>query len=265
MIDNFDPMQELNRAAFSNFDPQQSMSFDPEISGFDGADNYSRKPAAAIVRTSPSRNMAAPRTPEAQFDITIINSGTADLNVELFNAQNTIAEFNNTADYPTVTAGLTGNFVTIGAAPYVIYGKPSPNSASRVAYWATNGDLVLSSSAPDSTNGAVTVSCKQIPYRSLVKYSERGSFRISKMRMKFTTSAQINNDLQWRKKTFLGSTESNTISVASYFRPDQFQSLLVDVPVSVSIDAEKGLFYRINGNETVLISMFVGNYTRSAI
>lgn len=263
MYNEFDPMQELNRAAFSNFDPQQSMAFDPEAN-FDGADGYTRKPAGSIVKTSPARGVAQ-RTPEAQFDVTISNGGTAALNCELFNAQNTIAEFQNLSDYPTVLPGLSGVAVTIGATPYIVYGEPSATSLNRVAYWNYNGDLVLGANAPDSTNGNVVISCKQIPYRSLVKYSERGSFRISKMRMKFTTSAQINNDISWRKKTFLGSTESNTISVASYFRPDQFQSLLVDVPVSLSIDAEKGLFYRINGNETVLISMFIGNYTRSAI
>lgn len=265
MFENFDPMQELNRAAFSNFDPQQSMSFDPEVSGYDGADNYTRKPAAAVVRTSPARNMANPRTPEAQFDVTIQNQGSNALNCELFNAQNTIAEFSNLSVYPTVLPGLAGTVATIGATDYIVYGEPSPLPVNRVAYWNVNGDLVLGGAAPNSTDGNVVISCKQIPYRSLVKYSERGSFRISKMRMKFTTSAQINNDITWKKKTFLGSTESNTISVASYFRPDQFQSLLVDVPVAISIDAEKGLFYNILGNETVLISMFIGNYTRSAI
>jgi hypothetical protein len=85
------------------------------------------------------------------------------------------------------------------------------------------------------------------------------------MRMKFTSTNQINNDIRWESKNFLGSTQSNTISVSSYFRPDQFQSLLVDVPVPVSIDAEKGLFYTMNADETVLINMFVGSYTRSAL
>ena len=273
-----DAFNELNRAAFENYggadnwDPETS-AYDPDSDMYTASQKMTRftnnKPGTD-VRRSPSRSILG-KTPDAQFDITITNNHAGVQNIELFNAQNTIAEFANGTDNPGVQPVLAarsfdvrnaGNTATETLIGYIVGLNNGTGVGSLIsAYWAANGDLVYEDAAGDTC----IISCKQIPYRSLVKYSERGSFKINKMRMKFTTSGQINNDIGWREKTFLGSTKSNTISVASYFRPDQFQSLLVDIPLGVRIDAEKGLFYQMASSETVLISMFIGEYTRSAI
>ncbi len=272
-----DAFAELNRAAFQNYDGD---SFDPDMDTYD-PDTYSphkpqmgmvRTPQAGTqVRTSPARRHEAQKTPDAQFDITITNNQGAPLNIELFNAQNTIAEFaNNTSNnglHPALSArGITvRNSAGTGTESLIAYAVGFDNGAGTgslvTAYWDENGSLIYT----DVAGNTCVISCKQIPYRSLVKYSERGSFRINKMRMKFADSGQINQDIQWREKTFLGSTKSNTISVSSFFRPDQFQSLLIDIPTPIRIDAEKGLFYQMNSETNVLINMFIGNYTRSAM
>jgi len=270
---------DLNRAAFENFDDD---TYDPSVETFDpemnNYDSYRRqrgpRPAGTKIQTSPARREVGGRTPDAQFDITITSTNTVAANIEMFNAQNTIAEFLNAQTNPTSEPALAGHVLAYrngaGTAQNtaVVYGQEVTQGGvgtGDVVYWNKNGDLVYTYDAIGYGTGNVTISCKQIPYRSLVKYSERGSFKISKMRMKFSTSTQINQDITWKQKTFLGSTKSNTVSVSSYFRPDQFQSLLVDVPVPLSIDAEKGLFYTVEANETVLINMFISNYTKSAI
>jgi hypothetical protein len=275
---------ELNKAAFESFDPENS--FDPQSDMFDEYGRpkmgmvphpqYQQRPAGTGIQRSPARDHRNGKTPDAQFDILITNIGTLPINMELFNAQNTIEQFLNLTTNPTVHPVGAARLFNSGVGTsefqeYVGYvvtqaiGRPAlPNEDS--CFFDENGNLIYNVFDPaTSASCLVTVSCKQIPYRSLVKYSERGSFRINKMRMKFSDSAQINNDIQWKEKTFLGSTKTNTVSVSSYFRPDQFQSLLVDVPVPIRIDAEKGLFYTINAGNTVLINMFVSEYTRSAI
>jgi hypothetical protein len=270
-----DAFNELNKAAFESYDPDMSSydgdSYDPETDTYTPGRNMPMRQAGTNVRVSPARRQGAQKTPDAQFDITITNGQTNALNVELFNAQNTIAEFaNNETNFGLVPAlsarGINvRNATNTGEEDLIVYGvgfNAATGAGSLIsAYWNAAGDLIYTNVAGDPC----TISCKQIPYRSLVKYSERGSFKINKMRMKFQTAAQINNDFVWQKKTFLGARASNSISVSSFFRPDQFQSLLVDVPTPISIDAEKGLFYRINAEETLLINMFIGSYTRSAL
>lgn len=274
-----DAFNELNKAAFEkyggadNWDPEAG-TYDPDTDMYTPPSKAQRfaavRSAGTAIQRSPARSILG-KTPDAQFDISIVNGTANNQNIELFNAQNTIAEFTNGTDNPGVQPVLAartfdvrnaGNTGTDTITGYAIHLNNVTGAGSRVgAYWDPAGNLVYTDAAGDTC----TISCKQIPYRSLVKYSERGSFKINKMRIKFSSSAQINNDIAWREKTFLGSTRSNSISVASYFRPDQFQSLLVDIPLGVRIDAEKGLFSQIITGENMLISMFIGEYTRSAI
>ena len=291
------PIDELNRAAFQsfggdNFDPQGfgGDNFDPQgFEGF-GGDNFdpngnmysgdsyrghrSPRPVGAgtqIIRTSRTR----PIYPDAQFDITLnATACTQNHNIELFNSQNSIEKFiNNTSNSGLQPVGGghvfnvrdNTNTGAVGLAMYGIgiYDYGTGTALNDVVYYDAQGNLVYNYNVTSSDD--LVISCKQIPYRSLVTYSERGSFKVNKMRMKFSTSGQINNDITHQTKTFLGSVKTNIISVSSYFRPDQFQSLLVDVPVPFRIDAEKGLLYQLNATENTLINMFVSEYTKSAV
>jgi hypothetical protein len=123
------------------------------------------------------------------------------------------------------------------------------------------GELVFN----DDTGFTTVVSCSTVAYRALLKATMGGSFRIDNMRMTFSSAAQINNAITWRDRTVLGGTKENNINPDQYFRPDQFQSLRVDVPVGLSIDRQKGLFFPILGNNTVNITMFVSQYALNVI
>lgn len=278
MASRDDAYDTLNRVAFENyddFDPDQN-TFDPDINTYEEFVAHKRRQnhaAGSMVRQSPSRREVGGKLPDAQFDILITSRIATDKNIELFNSQSSISKFLNLTNYPTIhpleaaQAFSFRNSAGTGVALFTGYGAMVQNAGAGTAntcYWAENGDLIFDYQV-GADIGTVIISCKQIPYRSLVAYAERGAFRIKKMRMKFTTANQINNDISWQSKTFLGATQTNTVSVSSYFRPDQYQGLLVDVPVPLRIDAEKGLFYQINANEAVLINMFVSDYTRSAI
>lgn len=270
------PNEQLNEAAFNDYDPSVGMNdYDPSQSmdGFNGNRRPAGRPAGSRLQQSPVRPNLGGRAPEAQFDLSIFNDNPNVANIELFNAQNSITKISNGSRYGSMfpleaasSIGFVQNFVagppaTADNTNMIVYGtQTGAGHATRVCYWNANGDLVFS-----YEDGNCTVSCSTTPYRSLFEYSFKGAFRINKMRFKFTTSAQINRQMTWTNKTFLGATTTNDISIQSYFRPDQYQGLLVDVPVAVAIDAEKGLYYTLNPNETVSMSIFIGSYVKSAV
>jgi len=269
-------MAALNAAAFDSFDSYDDDNYDPEINDYDpdnatGMQVVRPRPAGSIVKSSPRRTISGKPAPTAQFDITITNNQSTTCAIELFNAQNSISEFTNNTTNSGLVPALSARGINVrnsagtGMESLLVYGIGFDNATGTgtliSAYWDEFGDLIYTDVAGDTC----VISCKQIPYRSLFKYSERGSFRIDRMRMKFTTSNQINQDLTITQKTFLGLTKSNIVSPSSYFSPQQYQSLILDIPVPISIDAERGIQTRIVSGETLLINMFVSNYSRSAI
>lgn len=261
-----DPMEALNNAAFNSYDPDGD-HFDP-----DGFDEFA---AGSQIRTSPKGMKRGGPAPAAEFTITIAGTNLITHNVELFNAQNTIAEFANNTTNNGLVPVLAGrnqnlrNSANTGVAQYLGYGIIQHDSVGLTAdqdvvYWDATGNLNYSFNLGGDT-GNIQISCKEIPYRSLLKYAERGSFKVTRMRMRFTTAGQILNDFVHTQKTFLGKVLTNTISVQSAQSPDQFQSLIIDLSKPFRIDAEKGLQYKLNAGETVQIVMSIAEYVRSAI
>ncbi len=266
-------MQELNRAAFDSFDSfdDDDDSYDPEMNDYD-PDNavgpirqMRNKQAGSTIKKSPRRTITGKAAPQAQFDITITNTLAADVPIQLFNAQNTVVELlDPTTGYkPSLSASVvvySADATTVVEG--LFYGISRLSINPKVVYWDQEGSLVY---LDETSGGTCVISCKQIPYRSLMKYSERGSFRIDRMRMKFKTSDQINQDFTVTQRTFLGLRKSNSISPSSYFSPQQYQSLILDIPVPVDIDAERGINYTMRPTETLLINMFISNYSKSAL
>lgn len=264
--------ENLESAAFDNFDPSID-TFDPDMMTGRGVQRIgSQRQAASVVKKSPSQsNQFGRPMPTASFALTIANNGDNTVNVELFNALFSISELANNSLYP--------NLQPLGSIPAsrIAVTIPGPGTGQLNGYlrdtanplggffpavgFNAAGELVFN----DETGNLTTVSCSTVPYRALLKATMSGSFRIDNMRMTFSSAAQINNAITWRDRTVLGGTKENNINPDQYFRPDQFQSLRVDVPVGLSIDRQKGLFFPILGGNTVNITMFVSQYALNVI
>lgn len=211
-----------------NFDEDELSNFDEEMSNFDDetASNYSGKRQAASV----------PR--KASFDLTMVNLTAGQLKFELFNALGSFVRKQRT--------DLIIN-PAVSLIPLTSLDGILALGAGVVGYTKT-GDLILTGAAAAP---ALTVTCAQQSYNSLVEYTLTKPFVIDAVRMTVLTPGQIDNPIVHFRNTVLGGKTENTITPRTSFRPDQFQSQIIDIPMNFAIDGERGLIYTLNANERV--------------
>lgn len=154
-------------------------------------------------------------------------------------------------------------------------------SAARAnkVIWGSDGSLYYSGgvygTAPNQLNEFLQISCRQLPYRTLLNSSSGAPFLVSKMRLTVPTNAsqaslQINQDFTHVTNTFLGAQKSNPISPRAFFNPNQFQTNIVDIKAAYAIDAEKGLSYQVvnavsnAAPETTTVTLFVPAFEKPA-
>lgn len=266
----------LERAAFDNFDDSMD-SFDPSMSdNFQpkrGMQRISQKPAAQVVRRSPTQTQTFGRAiPQASFTINITNLGLVTQNVELFNALFSISKIANPSLYGLTQPLLSGIDFGLdvlrspGPGDFILKGyirntQISSGGLMETCDFTANGDMRLTNPAGDPT----IISCTTVPYRALLEATMNGSFRIDTIRATYSSSNQIAQPIVHRDRTILGGTRENNINPNDYFRPDQFQSLRVDIPVGLSIDRQKGLFFPVLGGETINMTVFVSQYSFNLI
>lgn len=262
---NFDPTNGMNKLARRNFQ---------------GAANINQNAASQTV----SMNAA---DPVVQFTVTITNTMLADLNIELFQFDASQTEMLSPAVNNYVPASATQFGVTFatGTANQYIYGsitgdilKYSNNAGStptassdNIVGFNASGDLVYQ---PGYSGGAlpagnVTIKCAEVPYKLLFKYAGKYPFAINRMRMQFASQNQITQTILEKERSFLGSTTTDQVNPNTYFTPNQFQSLIIDVPTPFQITSERGLNYNILGTTNsavatnyVTINMFLQLYIK---
>lgn len=262
---------QMERHAFDNFDSFDSFDpemFDPEMydpssatdsnfyddeEGYDLSDGYA-KTTNRMVKKRRMQN-----SPLAQVDIIITsNTGATATSVELFNylrSNTMITNLNlNTTAFQPQTLDKTIN-------------RASANGAilhdNQMIYWKSDGSLVYSgtSAATGTTLGTntVTISCPQVPFRVLHEATRNNALYIEKFRLSVGSTSQtgqFDNPITYFKNTFLGGTKSNQIAPRSEFKPNQFQSTIIDVPAKITIDAETGLSLLVNAQATLTMTTF---------
>lgn len=278
---NKNPFQALEEAAFDsfggdNYDPESTYdpnNADGDHPGYEG-DNFNTPGAPGTRVMGGQRRKSG--LPAAQFDIQIdgTNATFGPSVVSLFDGQSGVHKITGlltgvgiTQLWQPVDAGqvftdpVTGT-VWVGHAH--AYPPTGLGLTENIVYWdrAGNQRWRLAGAVPIQE---VVISCTQIPYRALVDYATRGAFKIALTRMRFTTAAQIDNNFLYTSRNFLGGRKDNTITPNSYFKPDQFQSLRLDIPTPIKVDADKGLQYQVNSGEKVFMSIFVNDYVKSAV
>lgn len=218
------PFENVDEAAFQNYDDAVQM-FDADV-----ANNYSGSRQAQPAKKKLRSN----------FDLTFTNGAAVALNVELFNELNSFMK-KQRLDW-------------VSGAYLYLPGTSSPSNliavgAGTVGFTET-GDLYVRGAANDATQ--LKVNCSQFPYSGLLGASGKGfGFRIVSIRMTVTTDSQIDNEIVHTKSSFLGSKSQNRISPRNFFRPEQFQGKIIDIPVGMIINAEHGIEYKLNAGEVV--------------
>lgn len=254
-------MDEMN---FETFDPNALSNYDPSAEGFEEFGKIAGMSGRGLVG-APKR---ATKPQAATFTVTIDGSGNAASHVvELFNFQRSITKLANGSTNPGLQPLLAAknnqlrDAAGTGVSQLYAYGAILASTGAAGAdgiYWAPNGNLIYNFNNATSDN--ITISCNEIEYRSLFDYTGIYAFRINKMRINYTQATQIGQDFTHIYKNFLGTTQNSSISPNQFFTPNQFQSLIVDVPTPFNIDFERGLQYTLLPNSKVTITFFVQSY-----
>ena len=275
-------ISELEKVAFSNFeggdgyDEYEGENWDGESNHYD--DFKGRPTAFSIKRPARMRDKSAGT--QAFFTINILgNSGgnVAQHAVELFNYNYHCTKIQNPNIYGTLLAGNAWRHVDVrdaagtGVAQLYVSGAVLNDAGTGVAdmvYWQPDGSMLYNYNVGNNDN--VLVSCNEVPYRLLWEATAKGAFTINRMRINYTTNNQILQNFSTFYKNWLGKEVRDSFAVSNFKAPDQFQQLIVDVPVKIKIDAERGLYYNllpaqagVANNVQIVIS--VGNYIKTAI
>ena len=189
----------------------------------------------------------------AQVSIKIVNGTASTQNIELFNYLRSIAKIYNAA----VT---TSNPVQAYENIAVNTGTGLPITADKV-YFKENGDLVIELAGGTKT----TVSCGTVPYRTLFEGSAQLPFQVAKFRYSFTSEPQLDEEIVLFKKTIFGKYTENRVSPRTYLDPNQYQSKVVDIPISFDVNAETGIQQNILSGETVSFNLFCAYWSTPLI
>lgn len=244
-------MRSANSSRFDNFDPD---NFDASMwDSFDPFNNATGPDVAAAVAVN-----------KMQINITIVNSTNSVKSVELFSAFDSVLH-RRKAEYvdppflmipATSREGLRGLVPGIEAGDYV----PGSGFAPGTVCTTQEGDLLIVGELnADGTpkGGSIKVSCNEYPYVSLLDTTRLRAFQVTRLRYTVGTDLQIDNNITHFKKTMGGGVKENTISPRAYFKPNQYQGKTIDIDQAFTIDGQSGLLLRINGNETVRLSLFI--------
>lgn len=273
-----DIMADMASAAFDNFEDtyDPSETYDPAEYDGDNFGTIKQGAGTAVIGTRKAPKRAAPAT----FNVFVNGStNTQDHIFELFNNEFSITKYANGqtnpglktlgAAYGTELKASNGttnyDFRAYGAVSTDITGGYPGSGVNDLVYWNEAGNLVYNYSVGSVDN--IIISCKEVPYRALFDYTASGVMRIQKMRILYTQAAQIQEDFTLTYRNILGVTKTNSLSPKQFFTPQQFQSLLVDVPTPFQISKERGMFMKLlaaplGGTTSVSITFFVDQLTQ---
>tara|TARA_R110002073_G_scaffold77799_2_gene188150 strand:+ start:4399 stop:5067 length:669 start_codon:yes stop_codon:yes gene_type:complete len=110
----------------------------------------------------------------------------------------------------------------------------------------------------------VTLTCNQLPYNTFFNALGNAVFHISMLRIKVSDVAQLDKQFTVRRQTMFGYSAEQTIVISNFIDPDQNQSNVVDIPTSLVMDAETGVYIDIIDDATLTVSMFIDEFLKPA-
>lgn len=226
----------LNKLKSASFD-----SYDEDDDNYDDSYDDTYEPENYVGKSKPVRrpmpSMGGFKPTSGYFTIQIVNGIAGAQTVELFNSLRNAVN--------AVNSELFSGFV-----PFTAVNRAAANLNS-VIYFDAAGNMIIQSAA----GTLLTVSCKQIPYRTLIESLKFYRIQVAKTKISFTNEPQLDNDITYSQQTFLGKKEVNTFTPRVYFADNQFQSKQVTINQGYVIDGERGLSFTVNQGETMSINL----------
>ena len=175
--------------------------------------------------------------------LTITNAIAATQFVQLFDYLRTISQIANASQ--TAFNPETADVIVL------------QSNTNSLVFFDSVGSLVFQNAS--GTKCTIACTTPNLTYRQLfcASASPMGQFSVNKMRITFTTAGQISNAISVRRTSLFGKQDTDSISPRTYFTPNQYQNLIVDVPLKVSIDAYTGLSLTMVASETITLELFV--------
>lgn len=235
------------KANNNTFDPDH---FDPSMrGGFNNADGTAGSAATTTVAAKPGQKM--------QVNVSMRNNAAVNLTFELFNWMNSFTKILN-PNY------VNGHWAYIPVLSYEGLALAVASAGDGTVGFNAAGSVEIRGNhgVPD---GSGIIACSTNPYSAFFEASSIIPFNVAFVRMTFTTDAQIDNEMVWFQKTFAGALSQNKVSPRSYFKPNQFQSLIVDVTAGWPVGIDSGINILVNAGENLRYALFINYWTRQVI
>lgn len=235
----------------NTFDPD---TFDPTARG--GYNNADGSGAAGTVQ------VAAKPGQKMQVNLAMSNAAATALTFELFNWMTSMARIYQASYVPTSGAAHFANYKYI---PLLTYEGLAANiGTGGTVGFTQNGSLVIKgdNATPDPVG---TIACSTSPYAAFFEASSIIPFQVAYIRQTSLTDAQIDNEITWFQRTFAGAETKNNISPRSFFKPNQFQPLTIDVTIGFPVGIDAGLRVIVNPGENLRYALFINYWTKQAI
>lgn len=229
-------------AAFDTFDPSVGNGFDPSLANkWNSATGSTGQTANTLVAAQPGQKM--------QINIVMLNPTAQTLTFELWYYLNSAIRTQNL----TYAVGHY-NYVPLLSYEGLVLNFAGAHGGT-IGFDKT-GTLVIQGD-PTVPDPNATISCKEISYNGFWNASATLPFSITFIRMTCVTDPQIDETINYIKKSFSGGVVSNPTSPRSFFKPSQFRSFIIDITVSFDIGIDTGLSTLLLPGENVRYALFI--------
>lgn len=223
----------------SNYDPSA-------VGSYSNADGGA---STAVVKAKPGQKM--------QVNLAMVNPAASALNFELFQWMTSFLKVQNTV-YPV------GHYLYIPLLTYEGLALAVSAAGDGTVGFDSAGNVQIRGNH-GTTDPVGTITCSTTPYRAFFEASSIIPFNVSFIRQTSLTDAQIDNQITWFQRTFAGARTQNNISPRSFFKPNQFQPLTVDVTAGFPVGIDAGINVIVNTAENLRYALFIDYWTRQSI
>lgn len=151
----------------------------------------------------------------------------------------------------------------VSPTPYQISVANTTGGTLTVVLFGLN-QYLLSTNFGSAVGLTVTPSQSNISYLMLLQQSAAQPFETSLIRVQSTNAAQVTQILTVQSTDANGQTCTVPVITQSYFSANQFQSGIVDVPYSVTIDGNTNITSSVLANTTVIYTFFPAEKVNAA-
>lgn len=183
---------------------------------------------------------------ESVINMKIVNAMSANINVDLF----------HTVQAAVLVGAAQG--VALGSEAFAPFTAVNRDAATlnNVVYFDEKGNLVYQDAA--GAKCTTSLEMKNFTYRDFFNVVAVSPKKIKKLRIGVSSATQIQQGkITVVEFTDFGKNEADPINLSTFFSPNQFQNTILDVPLILDIDRNKGIQMSILPAVTVTVDIFI--------